>query len=234
MDRALLEVLSSAAQRASVPHLAGRWNKLLTAVCQAIRLKWNSTAKLVSASDLAAFQSAREAAICDCPLPDLERTWDSLKDAFRDSVAGYSPGDTFDFGPFDDLTEVATELDRAELDFLAERGFPSDFENEIVAVIGAAHEAMADPHFSDDPEQLRECAKTLSQVSGALQRVSTLSAILSLDVYGKSKEFERGSTVFEERAVECEPPEPDDDGDSEHRVSSPDELFDVDALFSEL
>jgi hypothetical protein len=234
MDRPLLEVLSSAAARASVPHLTGRWNSLLTAVCQAVRLKWNSAAKLISAGDLAAFQSARQATNCDCPLPDIDWTWEVLKAGFRDSVADYSPGDIFDFEPFDDMTELAVELDRAEPSFLAERGFPMDYENEIVAVVDAAHEAMVDPHFSDDPDQLRDCAKTLSQVSAALERVSTLSAVLRLDAYGKSKEFEQGSIAFEERATECDPQEPDDDGEREHRISTPDEIFDVDALFAEL
>ena len=234
MDRALLEVLSSAAARSSVPNLAARWNKLLSPVCEAIRLKWNSTAKLIGADDLAAFESARQAANCDCPLPDVDWTWDSLKDAFRDSLTDYSPGDDFDFRPFDDLTEFAMELDRAEPELLAERGFPRDFEEEIVAVVDAAHEATGDPDFSDDPGLLRDRAKTLSQVSAALERVSTLSAMLRLDAYGKSKEFERRSTAFEERANECEPPEPDDDGAGEHQASSPDEMFDVDALFAEL
>jgi hypothetical protein len=233
-DRALLEVLSSAAARASVPNLAARWKKLLTTVCYSIRLKWNSTEKLISASDLAAFRSARQAANSDVPLPDIDRTWNVLKDAFRDSVADYSPGDDFDFEPFDDLTEFATELDLAESGLLAERGFPDDFENEIIAVVDAAHETMADPHYSDDPEQLRESAKTLSLVSAALERVTTLPGVLSLDAYGKSKELERGATAFEERAVEFEPQESDDYRESERRAPSPDEMFNVDALFAEL
>jgi len=161
-DRALLEVLSSAAARASAPSLSGRWKKLLTAICNATRLKWNSSGRLLSAGDLAAFQSARQAANCDCPIPDTGRTWDSLKDAFHDSVSDYSPGDSFDFEPFDDLTEFATELDRADPDLLAQRGFPEDFENEIVAVVDAAHEAMNDPNFSDDPEELRKYQQRLS------------------------------------------------------------------------
>jgi hypothetical protein len=234
MDRVLLEVLSSAAARASVTHLAARWNKLLTAICQAIRMKWNSTEKLISAGDLAAFRNTIQLANCDCPLPDLNRSWVSLEDAFRDSISDYSSGDDFDFEPFDDLTEFATELDLAEPGFLAKRGFPDDFENEIVAVVDAAHETMTDPDFSDDPEQLRESAKTLSQVSAALERVTTLSDILSLDAYGKSKELEHGASAFEERAVECEPPESDDYDENEHRASSPNETFDVDALFAEL
>jgi hypothetical protein len=126
------------------------------------------------------------------------------------------------------------ELDRAGSEFLTEHGFPDDFENEIIAVVDAAHETMADPYFTDDPEQLHESAKTLSLVSAALDRVSTLSGILSLDTYGKSKALEKGASVFEERAIECEPPEPDDYEEREHRTSSPEEIFDVDALFAEL
>lgn len=233
-DKALLEVLSSAAARASVPYLAARWNKLLTAICRAIRRKWDSTKKLICAGDLAAFREAKQVANCDCPLPEVNLSWDSLEDAFRESISDYSPGDDFDFGPFDDLAEFATELDLAEPTLLAARGFPDNFESEIVTVIDAAHEAMADPHFSDDPGQLRECARTLSHVSTALARVSTLSANLGLDLYGKSKELESGSTVFEERATDCESPDPEDFGEDEHRASSPDQMFNVDALFAEL
>jgi len=111
---------------------------------------------------------------------------------------------------------------------------PRRFENEIIAVVDAAHVTMDDPNFSDDPEQLRESAKKLSLVSAALERVTTLSGILSLDSYGESKQLERGATAFEERAAECEPPDPDDYDESERGTSEPHEIFDVDALFVEL
>jgi hypothetical protein len=234
VDRALLEVLASAAARASAPHLAARWEKLLTAVCEAIRQKWDSAGRLIGAGDLAAFQRARQFANCECPLPDVNLTWGVLEDAFRDSVSDYSPGDDFNFEPFDDLTELAEELDRANPSFLSDRGFPDEFEDEIVKVIDAAHETMANPKFSDDPDQLRECGKTLSQVSTALERVSALPAALSLDTYGKSKEFEKGAVVLEERAAECEPPEPSDYGDDRRPASPPGLVFDLDALFAEL
>ncbi|MGA8086961.1 MAG: hypothetical protein WCA10_06620 [Terracidiphilus sp.] len=234
MDKALLEVLSSAAKRTSVPHLTPRWNGLLAVVCEAIRLKWDSESKFLSASELAAFSRARQVGQCDCLLPELEWTWELLRDAFRDSINDHSPGLAFDFKPFDDLTDFATEVDSLNPEFVNDHGFPADFENEIVAVIEAAHLAMVGADTVEDPEELRESASMLSQVSAALDRVSTLSAFLSLDTHEKSQEFDRASKVIEQRADENEPSETNESAEEDVRTSLPARLFDVNGLFSEL
>ncbi len=233
-DRALLEVLSSAAARVSISDLTGRWSKLLTTVCEAMVLKWNSAEKLLSAGELAAFAKARQLAKSDCPVPNLDRTWELLEDAFRDSIDDFSASRRIDFEPFDDLTEFAVEVGDLVPDFTSEKGFPDRFENEIVTVLDAAESQAADLEFSDDPEELRQRGNALSQVSEALARVSTLSAVLTLDTYKKARKLDERSAAFGERADECEGQGPVDLSDDEPPSSPQGEVFDVDALFSEL
>jgi hypothetical protein len=157
-----------------------------------------------------------------------------LEDAFRESISDFSSTGAFDFEPFDDLTEFASELDRLLPEFVSERRFPNDFENEIVTVIDAAQSEMTCGEDSEDPEELRQRANALAHISAALDRVSTLSSLLALNAHNKSNEFAEGSSLLEQKASDCEPPEPEDYEADEHGRPSGYETFDVDALFSEL
>lgn len=108
-DRDLLEVFSSAARESNSTDLRRRWERLISAVCRAIKGKWDGTAKRLEVADLAAFRAARSAINSDLEFPSLLATWRLLGQEFCEHLAAHPTFDEFDFRSVEELTRFSEE-----------------------------------------------------------------------------------------------------------------------------
>ena len=229
---ALLEVLSSAAAK-STPDERTKWARLIEAVCDAVRQKWNSEKYELSAPDLAAFTRARSSIGGSFALPDLAHTFDQLEGYFRESLEEATTFDDFDPSAFDGLTALAEEVAKVDPGFLAERDFPDKYEQEMLRVFQTAEEGILDPGFSDEPDELRELATSMSGLAKAMERLSPLSQRIGAEARDQSARLSRYASRLEDRAGSFEPPD-DPDNDGYERSSSDTDGFDINRLFAEL
>jgi len=231
-DRALLEVLSSAATRSTSHDLVPRWNKLLKAVCEAVRNKWNETQKLLDAEDIATFERAKAAIGTNVGLPDFDHTWNILEERFRDNLQEDPEFNSFDLQNFENLTCFAHQVEKCAPGFLTQRRFPDKYESEILSLIETAGHEFSILEYSDDQDELTAHAREISLFAGSLERISEMSSSLGTEAYECSERLNMRATEFEEKASELEPPEPDYDDYDDRRSSVED--FDINGLFAEL
>jgi hypothetical protein len=102
----------------------------------------------------------------------------------------------------------------------------------MAEVFAAAEAEIAASDDTDEPDQLRERARNISEFASALERMSNFPRF-GREAYEHSEKLAERAEELKQAASELDPPEPDYDDYSEHRSSSP-EAFDVHALFAEL
>lgn len=232
-DRALLEVLSSAATRSGSHDQASRWERLLRTICEAVRDKWNGMHKLLNPRDIAAFWRARAAIGTNLGLPDFDHTWDTLEERFRDNLQEDPEFNSFDLQNFDNLTSIAEQVEGCVPGFLTQRRFPDKYESEILSLIETAGREFSILEYSDDQDELTAHAREISLFAGSLERISEMSSSFGTEAHNCSERLNKRATEFEEKASELEPPEPDSDDYDRDRRSDGDD-FDINGLFAEL
>lgn len=230
-DREVLEVLANAASEEAAGGPVFRWERLLTSVCTAVREKWDKS-KFLDASDLDAFAKARSYAKPLPPLPDLQLTWDTLDELFRESLRVVETGRPLDYKAFDNLTAFAQAVAHCSPEFLRQNGFPERYEAAIGTVLSYAETETEDPSTTN-PDDLRGIAGHVGSVASSIARLSDLSVDHGPAAYELAERLKDHSASLEDLASENEPPEPDAD-DSYRGGDAEQVVFDVAKLFSEL
>ncbi len=226
-QRELLQALSNAASQETAPDNKRRWDRLLRAVCNVVKESWDSQQKVLRAADLRAFGQARGGLDPMPTLPNLDTTWETLAELFRESTR-YEP---FDFEPFDELTDFAEAVKEVLPEYLSLKGFPDDYEAEIATVFLGARSEVENNHDSSDPDSLRAFAGRADEIASAIERLPNVAIRHSLTALELAEQLREHSSELESWAGEGDPPDPE--YSSEDRSSSP-EIFDVGRLFAEL
>lgn len=240
-DREVLEVLADAASDRSSGGQLHRWGGLLARVCAAVQSKWDLASRHIPASDLEAFAKARSSADPVPKLPNLEATWGSLDEFFRESLRVARRGQPLEYGAFDDITAFARAVKECAPDFLVQKGFPSRYDAEITAILANAAEE-ADDEPSGDSDKLRGLAGRVDHIATSVERLAGLSTIHESAARRVAERLRDHSSDLEEWANRGEPPDPeyendDDDGETDDQRSGETEEsieFDIGLLFSEL
>ena len=235
-DRDLLEVFPSAAKRSNSKDLEPRWERLISAVCRAVKEKWDGTARRLEAADLAAFRGARSAINSGLELPGLLGTWLSLGQEFRENLAAHPSFDQFDFDSFDELTRFAEEAEACIPGFLHEHGLPDQFESATQRMFEKAERGFSALQFGGEDEDREEFASDVSRLANVLGRISKITSSMSLDA--SAREFFGKADIWaielEGMAATFAPYEYEDDYDRFEDSGSKDDEFDLNALFAEL
>jgi hypothetical protein len=235
-DRDLLEVIANAASQGTSTDQVHRWERLLADVCKMVQVKWDRASRPIMARDLEAFSKARWAARPLPDIPDLQLTWDSLSELFRDSVRHAGTEGSLSYEAFDKLTEFARAVQQCAPEFLEAAGFPDDYENELNAVLFEAESEANDKPDTGNPDELRSLAGRADSVAASLERLGELST----DYLPKSDDLANRlrdhSFDLEHWADEAESPEPDSyDQDNRDKYEGGEStVFDINMLFSEL
>lgn len=227
----LLETLADAAGQDASPDNRRRWERLLWLVCNQVREEWSRRSEPVAAGELQAFAQARAQARPTPELPDLDRSWGSLEERFRDGVQNRIPDLEFDFDPFDELSEFARVVRGCAPEYLVAKGFPDRYEAEIAVICEEAKSEASASFFADDPQALRGIAERMETIATAVERLADISSSYP-DAAAIASQLRGQSSLLEDEAREKDPPEPDYDPES--NPSSGSEVFDVRMLFSEL
>jgi hypothetical protein len=241
-DRDLLEVFSSAATRSNSTDLGRRWEKLLTAVCRAVKEKWDATAKRLDVADLAAFRTAYSAINSDLEFPGLLGTWLLLGQEFNENLAAHPTFDEFDFRTFEQLTKFAERAEECIPGFLNRHGFPDQFESAVGRMLEKARRGSSALKYCDEEEDREEFASDVSKLAKALGRISRIPATKSLDGNAKTSfgkmggwaiELEGMALAFGPREADYGPSSESDFDSDQEKGPTPDE-FDIGSLFAEL
>jgi hypothetical protein len=233
-DRDLLEVLSSAARRSYSTDVKPRWDGLISALCSAIKEKWDATRKRLEAADLRAFRRARSAIDSGLELPALLGTWRSLEQELRENLAAHPSFDQFDFDSFDELTRFAEEAEECIPGFLNKHGLPDQFESATGRMFKKAEQSFRALEYSDDEDDRAEFASDVSRLANALGRVSKMHTWESLDASTRAFLKEAGIWAIELDGMAATFTPYEEDYDRFDYRESPAEEFDIDALFTEL
>ena len=123
-DRDLLEVIANGASQGASMDQGQRWAKLLADICRTVQVKWDRSSKQIAARDLEAFSKARRAASPLPDLPNLQPTWDSLTESFRESVTRIRTDGSLSYDAFGKLTEFARAVKECAPEFLEASRIP--------------------------------------------------------------------------------------------------------------
>jgi hypothetical protein len=240
-ERDLLEVFSSAAKGANSKDLSRRWEKLISAVCRAIKGKWDGAAKRLEAADLAAFREARSVIGSDLEFPSLVCTWRLLGRKFREELAAHPTFDEFDFRTVEELTQFSQEGEACIPGFLGRNGFPDEFESAVERMLEKARRASSALKYADEEEDREEFASDVSKLARALDRISRIpTSSLGANAKISSKKMDDWAIELEGMAHAFGSHEPDygpsaeleDDSVRDEGPSS--DEFDIGSLFAEL
>jgi len=244
-DRDLLEILSSAAKRSTSIGLECNWEDFISRVCCAVKAKWDTSARHLKAGELAAFRGARSAINSNQDLPEILGTWFSLEEEFREIFSAGHSLVPRDLKLFDELTRFAEEAEACVPGFLGKRGFLNQFELAVEPLFERAKRGFSDlkyPAENDIEDDRSEFAAEVSQLADAFYRISRIPASDCVDgvVKGKAARLRGWADELQEMAYELRDFEPEldmvphreHDTDEEH--VSPNDDFDIDALFAEL
>ena len=241
-DRDLLEIFSSAARESNSTDLRRRWERLITEVCCAIKVKWDGAAKRLEVADLAAFRAARSAISSDLEFPCLLSTWRLLGQKFFEELAAHPTFDKFDFRTVEGLTQFSEEAETCIPGFLGQNGFPDQFESVVERMIEKAGRAFRAVRHAEYEEDQEEFASDVSRLARVLRRISWIYS--SRAVKGEAKvwpnktdewaiELEEMALEFSSRELDFSlPTEPDDEPVLDEDPST--DEFDIGGLFAEL
>jgi hypothetical protein len=240
-DRDLLEIFFSAARESNSTDLRRRWERLISAVCRAIKGKWDGAAKRLEVADLAAFRAARSAINSDLEFPSLLSTWRLLAQKFCEELAAHPTFDEFDFRTVEELTQFSQEGEACIPGFLGRNGFPDQFESAVERMIEKARRASSALKYADEEEDREEFASDVSKLARALDRISRIQTS-SLDGNAKRsfKKMDDWAIELEGMAHAFGSHEPDyspsyEPGDDSVRDEGPStDEFDIGGLFAEL
>ena len=241
-ERDLLEVFSSAARAANSKDLSRRWEKLISAVCRAIKEKWDGAAKRLEAADLAAFREARSAIGSGLEFPSLVGTWHLLGQEFCDELAAHPTFDQFDFRRVEELTRFSEEGEACIPGFLERNGLPDQFESALERMLEKARRASAALKYAEEEEDQEEFASDVSKLARALRRIARFPTSRSIEGEAKASlnrtvdwaiELEEMAYKFDSHETEYLPgSEPDYDPEPDKDPSTGE--FDIGGLFAEL
>lgn len=164
-DRELLEIFSSAARGENSIDLRGRWERLISAVCRAIKGKWDGAAKRLGTADLAAFRAARSAINSDLEFPSLLATWRLLGQKFCEELAAHPMFERFDFRTVEELTQFSEEAEACIPGFLGRNGFPDEFEPAVERMIEKARRSSSALKYAEEEEDREEFASDVSKLA---------------------------------------------------------------------
>jgi hypothetical protein len=233
-DRDVLEVLGTAASENSSTENASRWVRLLTAVCKAVSVKWDTEKRPLDAADLEAFAKARKYADPSLELPNLVHTWQSLDEQFRESLRRTEHGHELVYDAFDNMAAFARVVGQYAPEFLERIGFPKRYEAEISSVLDDAENEASEHLYSSDANELRALAERKDSIAASLEQLEELSVGYSAKANALAGRLRKRSSALEAEAAENEPPEPDYDHESGDRGRDEVVIFDIGKLFSEL
>jgi len=236
-ERALLEVLISAASRSSTDELRKRWCRLITTACSAISEKWDRAKTAIINSDLELFKRAETAIGSPVRFPDFEYSWNKHKGAVRRSISGEPMLEDFDPVPVDILTGFVAKIQSIRPEFLKKHKYPFGFSNEVHSLIQIANSPsfeLENPDFGEDSsEDLNDKASKLTIFARAIMRLSQSYSDLEDALYKSAERLETLAEGLEEVASERQPDEPEYERNYD-AVTTQDADFDVKGLFSEL
>jgi hypothetical protein len=241
-ERDLLEVFSSAARDANSKDLSRRWEKLISAVCCAIKGKWDGVEKRLEVADLAAFREARSAIGSDLEFPSLVGTWRLLGQEFCEELAAHPTFDQFDFRRVEELTRFSEEGEECIPGFLERNGLPDQFESALERMLEKARRASAALKYAEEEEDQEEFASDVSKLALALRRIARIPTSRSVEGEAKASfnrtvdwaiELEEMAYKFGSHEHEYPPgSEPDDEPAPDKDPSTGE--FDIRGLFAEL
>jgi len=231
-DRDLLEVLSSAAERSySSKDREPRWERLISAVCCAVKEKWDASSRRLESADIAAFRRCRSAINSNQDLPDLLGQWLSLEQTFREADRSFIRAD------LELIRELARFAEEAEMcipGFLDRRGFLDQFESAIEPIFAGARREFSALEFSHEDEDIREFVSRASELADACDRMSRIPIPNSRDDRLQRPSIRLGVWAAElwGMAYELGLDESVYGFNEEHSLAIDD--FDIGALFAEL
>jgi hypothetical protein len=233
-DSDMLEVLASAAAKSTSNDLAARWERLLTAVCNAVRGKWDATQRVINSREIGAFERARSSIKSLIQLPDLTHTWGRTEEEFRGSLDGDPELRDFDLSPLDDLTSLATVVEKLDPAFLMQRNFPLGLEDDMRFFLRVAEREICSDLDYDDPSRMRSHASDVSRFVDSIERFDFTASEVGDEAYEYTNKLRKRVEELERRASEMDPPEREFDREEYGRPHPNDAGFDVNALFEEL
>ncbi len=239
-ERDLLEVLSSAAKEPNSGDIELQRERLISAVCRAVKEKWDATARRLAAADLTAFRGACSAINSGLESPSLLGTWLLLEQEFGENLAAHPSFELFDFDSFDELTRFAVAAEACTPGFLGRHGLPDQFESATERMFEKAKQGFSALEYSGEEDDREEFASDVSRLAIALRRISKIRTSESLNIGAREFLGKAGTWAIElEGMADSFGRNEDDEEDEEdydrlgHR-DSPTEEFDINALFTEL
>jgi hypothetical protein len=232
-DRDLLEVLSSTAKVPNSGDFELQRERLITAVCRAIKEKWDSAARRLAAADLSAYRGARSAINSDLELPDLLGTWLLLGQEFGEDLAAHPSFEQFDFDSFGELTRFAEEAEACAPGFLGRQGLPDQFESATERMFQKAKRGFSALEYSGEDDEREEFASDVSRLASALRRISGIHTPGGIDASEREFFGKAGAWAIELEEMAGWFARNEEDHDRYDR-DWPTEGFDIDALFTEL
>lgn len=212
-----------------------RLSKILGACCDAIKRKLDATKDVIRAAQL---RELFEATVLVDPLPALPQlgpTWNAATAALRVTIKdAVDKSSSIDAQAVDEWARLAELLTANEPRFMRQAGYPEAFIDDVAQIIVTVRrDASAEGSDFEDPEDLATEADRMDALEKALKKLS--------EVFPKARRelSELTSTVatqadYLRQAYREAVPYLDEGYDGEEARSSSSQIFDIDALFSDL
>ena len=199
-------------------------------VCQEVRDAWNEREAMLDAQELTAFSSA---SLLIRPLPELPAlgpSWTAATTSLATELSN-AEDNYLDPSALNDWVDLADAISKCEPRFLAQTGFPKDYEDKIELWLKIAEEELKLDSSLDSPSDLREELARLLEVASGLEKLASLAPDYAGKATDLATRLERRARSLEKQAIDLEELEPVED--DEVRPSSTD-LADVRLIFSDL